>query len=163
MEEWREIKGYEDYMISNLGRVKTLNKQKGFYYIKEQIMKLKPSNTGYIQVSFGKKRYNVHRLVAEHFIPNPNKLATVNHKNEIKTDNRVDNLEWMSFKDNSRYSLLGNKNKKSKSVKQYDSNMKLIRIWNCVRDIERELNINHGCINYYCKTNKLHRDYYWFS
>jgi hypothetical protein len=165
-EIWKKIKNYEDYMVSNLGRIKSLNKQKGFYYFDEIIMKTKPhKKTGYCHaflVKNGiKQRYSVHRLVAESFIENLNNLATVNHINHIKHDNRVENLEWMTAIDNVREAQMGYKNKLSKKVKQYDNNFNLIKEWNCVRDIERELGINHGTINYYCKIKKLHKGSFW--
>lgn len=105
MEEWRDIKGYEGlYQISNLGRVKSLRDNHGNY--REKI--LNPSNRkGYLIVSLcrkGRKReFKVHRLVALHFIDNPNNYSQVNHKDENKENNRVDNLEWCTPKYNSNY------------------------------------------------------------
>ena len=106
MEEiWKDIKGYEGrYQISNFGRVKSL------IYPKEKIMNIYnfrrdgEKGKGYWRVRLIKnssyKYFFVHRLVAEAFIPNPNNYATVNHINGIKTDNRIDNLEWCSLKEN---------------------------------------------------------------
>ena len=91
--QWKTIKGYEDYyLISNMGDVLNISNQR----------KLKPKLTklGYCRVNLsvnGKaKSFFVHRLVAIAFIENTNKAPTVNHINEIKTDNRVCNLEWMT-------------------------------------------------------------------
>lgn len=58
---------------------------------------------GYLRVSLKNRHYKVHRLVGETFIPNPSKLPQINHKNEIKTDNRVDNLEWCDNWYNNHY------------------------------------------------------------
>jgi hypothetical protein len=165
MEEiWKSVKNYEGlYEVSNLGRVKSINKMKGFHYIKELIMK-QTLDGGYKMVNLkkdGKNKFcSVHRLVAEVFIDNPLNLETVNHKDEDKSNNVVTNLEWMTFCENSRYSCLGERSIKSKRVYQYKDG-KLIKIWGSVRDIERELGINHGNINYYSKKQKPFDGFIW--
>ena len=105
-EEWRDIRGYEGrYQISSFGRVKSLKDNKGNY--REKILDLKPNKRGYIRVTLyreGKsKSFQVHRLVAIHFIPNPNNYSQVNHKDENKQNNKVDNLEWCTQKYNLNY------------------------------------------------------------
>ena len=105
MEEWRDVVGYEGlYMVSNCGRVKSLKFSNGK---REKIMKLSDRGNGYLRVSLSKdgesKHYNVHRLVAIAFIPNPDNLPYVNHKDECKTNNNVDNLEWCTVEYNNTY------------------------------------------------------------
>lgn len=121
MENWKAIDGYEGlYQVSNLGRVKSLKCGK------ERILKPRKHTGGYLLVNLHKDGYQktvkIHRIVAEAFIPNPNNLETVNHKDEVKTNNTVGNLEWMSRKDNINY---GTHNKRageahSKQVQMFD-------------------------------------------
>ena len=104
MEIWKDITGYESlYQISNKGRIKSLqrfvtSKNGSKQLIKEKIRKTSVTTAGYEYVvlsSNGKcKTLLIHRLVAESFIPNPNNLECVNHKDENKSNNCVDNLEW---------------------------------------------------------------------
>lgn len=104
-EIWKDIAGYEGkYQVSNLGRVKSLNyKRSG----KEEIMEPYKVGGGYLQVHLCKngerdKQY-VHRLVAEAFLPNPENLPFVNHKDENPENNIVSNLEWCNAKYNTNY------------------------------------------------------------
>lgn len=112
-EIWKDIGGYEGlYQISNMGRVKSLSRvrkgNKGVTTIvHEKILKLKNKKGGYLGVSLSKENtptnFEVHRLVAKAFIPNPDNLPEVNHKDEVKTNNCVDNLEWCDRKYNCNY------------------------------------------------------------
>ena len=113
IEEWRPVEGYEGlYEVSNTGRVRSLDryvKGKGESYRlrKGSILSLVKSNLGYLQVSLccnGKyKTINVHRLVAQTFILNPDNLPEVNHKDEDKTNNSIENLEWCTAKYNMNF------------------------------------------------------------
>lgn len=101
-EEIRIIDGTDGrYGVSNLGNVYSFFKENRLLH------QSKHPKTGYMTVNWienGKhKRYTVHRLVAIMFLPNPDNLPCVNHKNEDKTDNRVENLEWCTYKYNSNY------------------------------------------------------------
>lgn len=116
-EIWRPVVGYEGlYEVSNLGRVRSMGHyvtQNGncgtpftrFY--KGRIIHATCTSNGYegLTLSNGSKRENksVHRLVAEAFIPNPNGLPQVNHKNEVRNDNRAENLEWCTVAYNVTY------------------------------------------------------------
>ena len=94
-ESFKKINGHDGYSISNMGRVR--NDRTG------RILKCSTNNAGYKLVVMQKRCYTIHRLVALHFIPNPKGLSDVNHINEDKSDNRVENLEWISHRDNMRH------------------------------------------------------------
>lgn len=113
LEIWKPVVGYEGlYEVSNLGRVKSLDRiVKGCYgsiaHKKGKIISSGIGSTGYCIVSLQKdgkgKSFGVHRLVAQAFIPNPDNLPMVNHKDEVKTNNNVENLEWCDCKYNCNY------------------------------------------------------------
>lgn len=109
MEEiWRDIAGFEGiYQVSNLGRIKSFQEWKRASCPKEFILKSTLANNGYCQVTLYKdtkrKKYLVHRLVAEAFIPNPDGLPHINHKDENPENNNADNLEWCTPLYNNRY------------------------------------------------------------
>lgn len=106
-EIWKDITGYKGrYKVSNLGRVvscsgKRCRPNEDYYMV------LKPDRYGYVSVTLTidnkPKRFRVHRLVAQEFIPNPYNKLEVNHINMVKTDNRAENLEWCTRKENTKH------------------------------------------------------------
>ena len=156
METWKPIAGYEGlYEVSDQGRVKSLGNDKSR---KEKILKPQKYRGGYLKVNLckdgHKKTVKIHRLVAEAFITNPNNLETVNHKDEVKTNNVASNLEWMSRKDNNNY---GTRNKRvaealSKQVQMFDkSTDELLATFPSLMEARRVTGINHGNIYSCCK------------
>ena len=125
MEEiWKPLKGLVEngdyYEVSNLGRVRSLDRidSRGIFR-KGKILKLGKNQNGYLQVCFCKngktKKFLVHRLVAFAFLPNPNVLPQVNHKDENKQNNSLENLEWCDGKYNLNYGTRNERASESKS------------------------------------------------
>ena len=109
IEEWRPIEGYEGlYEVSSYGRVRSVDRYVRCSYGSYRLHKGKVLSPGirpdgYLVVSLKYKMFRVHRLVAQAFIPNPDNLPQINHKDEDKSNNRVENLEWCTAKYNNNY------------------------------------------------------------
>ena len=114
MEIWKGVKGYSNYQVSNLGRIKSLNGGG------DKILKDRITHSGYNRVCLYKNgdanHLMVHRIVCQEFIRNTHNKKTVNHKNLNKVDNRVENLEWMTHKENNQHAIDNGKNKKHTTV-----------------------------------------------
>lgn len=122
-ERWCDIPEYKGkYQISNLGRIKSLsrtsNNRNGSFKTKEIIMKPMKASNGYLIACLWKnnkqKKFIIHKLVADAFIPNPNGYKEINHKDENKENNIVDNLEWCNHKYNMNYGKIKEKISKSR-------------------------------------------------
>ena len=158
-EIWKDIPNYKGlYQASNYGRIKSLGRYDKFNrYIKEKILKIQIDKYGYARVSLSKngkvKLKQVHRLVAETFILNPDNLPEVNHKDENTLNNCVKNLEFCTSKYNTNY---GNRNKKiskknSKKIIQYLENGNIVKVWNSLTEASKNLNIQVSHISSCCK------------
>lgn len=149
MEEiWKDIRGYEGlYQVSNYGNIVSMHHRWGKRYISIPIHK-HITKKGYERVGLYKnathKLFMVHRLVMNAFNPTLNENLEINHKNRIRNDNRLDNLEWLTHDDNIKYS-------KGKTIYQYDTKGNFIKTWHCIMDAERDLKIDHrqicDCLN----------------
>ena len=150
-EIWCPIKGYEgQYEVSDQGRVRSLK------FGKERILKTGITPQGYLFVSICKngeqKKCKVHRIVAQAFIPNPDNLPEVNHKDEDKTNNSVSNLEWCDRKYNQNYGtgIQRMAEKHSKPVLQYEKDGKFVKEWKSASDVQRNLGYFHNSISSCC-------------
>lgn len=153
-EIWKDIKGYEGiYQVSNKGRVKGLERdiicKNGVKrHIEERIIKGSICK-GYLRVKLEDRMVYVHRIVAEAFIPNSENKPEVNHKDEVKTNNCVENLEWMTRKENNNYGTRSERSAKSRSkpVTQYSKDGKFIKVWSSTNEVERQLGFAHNSIS----------------
>lgn len=173
METWKPVKGYEGlYEVSDRGRVRglkrTVIKKNGVPFTAKECM-LTPHRTpkGYLLADLWKenkeKRLYIHRLVAEAFIPNPGALKEVNHKDENKENNTVENLEWSSRLENVRYGtgIKRGGQSRSKKVYQYDMECHLIKVWDSTRACEKDGH-DHTSVSDCCRgKNQTHHGFKW--
>ena len=138
MEYWKQIEGYPHLLVSKTGQVWTTTYNR--------LLKQHITNRGYAQVSLSKdktvKPAHVHRLVAQAFIPNPDNLPTVDHIDGNKLNNNVENLQWLSYKDNTRKA--GEiKKRTAKPVFCQETNT----VYKSVHQAGKELNIKDAIIS----------------
>lgn len=179
MEEiWKVIDEYPDYMVSNMGRIKSLKLGK------EKILTPR-QRCGYPFVTLFKdckrKQTNIHRLVAQAFIPNPDNKPCIDHINTDRTDNRVENLRWVTHKENSNNPLtikkmhsanIGEKNNmynkcgkhhfRSKPILQLTPYGEFLKKWECTTEPSKKLKYSQGNIWACCKgERKTAYGYVW--
>lgn len=172
MEEiWKDIKDYEGYyQVSNLGRVKSLDRYiatvgnpSGKRLIRGKILNpskrvMSNGEDGYYSVTLYKRGigalFNVHRLVAETFIPNPNNLPCVNHKDENKHNNMSDNLEWCTIEYNNKYGTARERSgeKTRKEVIKFDLDGNILKVYKSLESAAKEEKVSKGnlanvCVN----------------
>ena len=174
-EVWKDIPGYEGlYQVSNLGRVKSLERYKpNKQCVPEKIKTLSKKSNGYLFLQLykdnkAKNRY-IHRLVAEAFVENPNGKETVNHINGNKHDNRAINLEWNTYTENNKHAYTTGLNdethrrnrKGSTAVSQYDADMNFIKTYPSMREAERQTGIDARCISIGIKKGWKYGGFVW--
>ena len=173
VEEWRDIAGYEGlYQVSDWGNVRSLNYRhtKEICNLKQEVVK-----DGYKRIVLChkvKKKYLIHRLVAEAFIPNPDNKPLVDHIIPISEggSNELSNLRWCTYEENlsnpdthknrskslsgdnnPMYGVSGSKHPNAKEIYQFDKNNNLIKKWPCIKEASTALNINRCCIQDCCR------------
>lgn len=142
---WRDIKGYENYIISDKGEIKSIKTGK--------IMQKWINSDGYYSVTLkhqnGKRKtFKVHRLVAQAFIPNPESKPTVHHIDEDKLNNKVENLEWRTYKEQSAVHF--RRKLTSVPIIQLDLNGNFIQEWPSQQIASKILDIPRTNINKCC-------------
>ena len=135
-EIWKDIQGYEgSYQVSSLGRIRSLPRKNHLTY---SFMRPFYNENGYKCISLYKNNikhnFYIHRLVASTFLPNPKNLSQVNHKDYRRGNNYVDNLEWISMRENIAYSYC---NSPKKPVNQYRLDGSFVKRWNCISDVSK--------------------------
>ena len=173
IEEWRtavyDSETYEGFEVSNLGRIKSLNYRRTG---KAELMNPSTNTDGYFQVGLRKNKKTktcyVHRLIAQTFIPNPDNLPEVNHIDEDKTNNRVDNLEWKTHRDNINHGTHNERSakakingKKSKKVLQLSLSGELIREWESTNECGRNGFIQSAVCLCCQGKRKSHKGFRW--
>ena len=159
-EVWSPVKGYEGlYKVSTMGNAKSLNYNKTG---KEKVMKLTKDPKGYLRLHLSKdgkvKTFQVHRLVAQAFIPNPDNLPCINHKDENPLNNHYSNLEFCSYQYNNTYgrriervTKAMTNGKLSKPVCQYSLDGEFIKEWPSLKEVQRQLGFNKGNLSACCR------------
>ncbi len=167
MEEiWKDVPGYEGlYQVSNMGRVKSLERTRNMNLpghkkpapVPERILKFGESQ-GYQAVTLAKdgvnRKIRVHKLVALSFIPNPDRKPDINHKDGNKHNNTIENLEWVTAKENQQHALatgLRSGENRRKIVNQYSRDGAFIRSWSGYVEIEQVLGFSRQMICHCCK------------
>ena len=165
-ENWKPVKGFEEfYEVSSLGRVRSLCFL-GYRRKAPKILKPCKDRGGYLMVNLCKNgkliTKKVHRLVAEAFLPNPLNLPQINHRNELKDDNRLENLEWCTAKYNANFGTRNervakamkgkhvNRPDQSKRVLQFDLEGNLVRTWPSLMEVSRQTGWSCGGISMAC-------------
>lgn len=187
-EIWKDIEDYEGlYQVSNLGRVKSLERYQQnhskFQKIEEKMKSIHTKSNGYQFVQLYKdnrmKNIYVHKLVAQAFIPNIDNKPEVNHIDGNKLNNSVKNLEWVTSNENNKHKWStglqrfsekqskitkeNNQKYKSRPIKQLDLQGNYIRTWGNAHEASRQLGIDRSCISQCCNNgrNKTAGGYKW--
>ena len=163
MNEWKDVKGYEGiYLVSNTGEIRSLKYNKN----------LKPFLThwGYLRIVLNKDKKTkttfVHRVVASAFIPNPDNKPQVNHIDGNKQNNRVENLEWVSDKENKIHGFKNGLFDNHYSIKIYQADLKgnIVKVWKSKKSLYDAKVISDTLLNKTLKSrNPIAKGFIWLT
>lgn len=153
IEIWRDVNGYEGlYQVSNLGRLRRMFKNG-----KVNFLSGKKDKDGYVEVILSKnqtkKFARLHRLVADAFAPNPENKPQVNHKDRNKENNAASNLEWVTGSENTIHAYATGRGVHKRHVVQYTKDMRVVALWDSIREAGRSLGIAPNNISSCCRNN----------
>ena len=165
---WKEIPDTDGkYLISTDGEVMAISRRvkfgNVFRWTKTNIRTARKKENGYLELEILGKHHYIHRLVAEAFIPNPDNLPCINHKDENKENNSVENLEWCDYSYNANY---GTRTKRAKE-KQFGDRFVVINldtgeVYKTPKDASRSTGIHNDSISRVCKgKSKTAGGYRW--
>lgn len=174
-EEWRPVVGFVGYYeVSNLGNVRSISRKvrekspKGGYFQEGRIVAKVLNKQGYLTVNLCRDEIcitkTIHRLVAQAFLPNPDNLPQVNHKDEVKTNNRLDNLEWCTAKYNVNYGTGIQRMQEGtrKPIYQLDKETKeIVKVWKWVGEVAKEYGCGSGRVFGWCQDYAEAEGYIW--
>lgn len=164
-EIWKDIKGFENlYQVSNLGRVRSVftkkkDKNGKIYNHKPIILKQSFTSTGYLKVRLNNKDYKVHRLVAYAFLKEEPNRNIINHKDFNPLNNKVENIEWCTQRENIAYNVANGKNFKKYNFNQ-DNIIDLYKKGKTAKEIATLLNISKHIVYYIVHKNNINRKNY---
>ncbi|MBA42676.1 MAG: hypothetical protein CMF62_01530 [Magnetococcales bacterium] len=146
---WKKINNYDIYEISSLGEVRNINSKK---------ILSKHLRNGYYSICLWSNKQNkkstvsMHRLVAQHFLPNNNDSLIINHKDGNKINNNVTNLEYVSYKENTKHAIdTGLQKPHYKKISQYDLNDNFIKSFNSIKEAEESTGVSNKHISSVCR------------
>lgn len=168
-EEWKNIVGYEGlYEVSNLGNIISLENKSNHKKVK--YLKCSKTKSGYLRAYLykNKKRkcYMLHRLVALAFIPNPHNLPQINHIDGNKKNNKVENLEWCTQRDNNIHAIVNGLNSTQKAVEKNEKPIILMNNntrYRSMMDACRDLKLNVANVSRVCNGKLKHTKGYVFK
>lgn len=167
-EVWKDIPNYEGlYQVSNLGRVKSFRRSTNHRYESEYILKPLHANNGYCQVTLYdntiRHKFLIHRLVAQAFIPNPENLPQVNHKDENPYNNAASNLEWCTNEYNNAYGTakIRMADTKSHPIEQLTIDGKVIAIYRSVRIACEMIGVTKSSLGHAIRNGTNCKGYFW--